>query len=1041
MVVRLPDETALGRAPGLATSRRIPPAVPSAAEVIGPAIGQAAEKIGGLFEKQENDQEAFQTQASFIDFQDRVSKTLLDKQKNAPPGAQGFEQGIRDEYLGAAREFYNSVPDRLKPEMDVRLRSFESRVTTSAKLFEAEEGKRHTVGRIDEASEKLAIGASQDPASAAAKVAEAERLIDSSPRLTPQEKEELKRKVRAKVTMAGQQGLIDSDPDAARAWQDSQFGGAFMTKWGKSESGNSYDPPDTPTARSSGARGKYGILRSTWIPLAREVDPSLKDKTDEEVWALAKGKENAEIQEKVGALVTRKNEAALKAQGIPVTDTTRYLANWFGAGGAAKILKADPSTPIENFLPNAKGADGVMRSPADWAKVNGVQGKTVGEVIALARTRMNESASTAPGSPTVPTTGRQFVVPEGISYQDYLKLQAYGRHRVTQLQSDLNDHALTVQQDVLLGRQEPAALGDIAAQYRRLGMGAQATYYEYLASKPELIRQWSQAGSDEQRAIILSSKAPINAAAGVSEADRKHRQALAEKFHEAGFRLEEEEQKRLRAEMINRGKSILSTAEDDLKGRAPVDQVMPRLQEAYTLAKAAGDQELLGKIEKTAGQYRAIESLRGLPTAAQEAILEKHRNELARDGGRPGQYALTATLEAEHRKYVEALGKDPWSAGTDRFSLQVQPLPDIRVASPDTIAGLRTRAAQASAVLAKEPTAAAKLVPFSDEEMALITAAFDKAPANLKAQMLGTMAAGLGPEWFARTMNAMAKKGHGALAWAGGLMGTDAMSARTIIEGQEVRKATPKVVPQGADLTMAVDEVVGTMFSGNTNAAEARAMVDDAIQAAYAKLAFDQGKTDGKFDADIASKAIKLVLGNVVGLRGQMVIPPRRDMTSADFRDVFDRLQDSDLPELHSAEGDRIDAARIKRFGVLQSAGDGRYTVRLPDRGGVLKDIPDPTRRDRDGFPLPFVLDMAPLMTRAPLAPVRQPDAVTRTPTPAAVQPLLPETRRRGAPSPGDPDQIGVSVPRRPIPPLPPQPDPSLGTLRPATVPPIPRAR
>lgn len=187
-------------------------------------------------------------------------------------------------------------------------------------------------------------------------------------------------------------------------------GGDYGSKVGRSESANSYDPPSTPTSRSTDGRGRYGFLRGGFVPLAREADPqATAGKSDDEIWNMARGKENAALQDKVFSLLTSKNEAQLRAAGVAVNDSTRYLAHWFGAGGAIKILQADPSTPIENFLPNARGADGVQRTPAQWAQVNGLAGKTVGDVINIANKRMADTLTPGLGERKGTATMQQYI--------------------------------------------------------------------------------------------------------------------------------------------------------------------------------------------------------------------------------------------------------------------------------------------------------------------------------------------------------------------------------------------------------------------------------------------------------------------------------------------------------------------------------------------------------------------------------------------------------------------------------------------------------
>jgi hypothetical protein len=69
--------------------------------------------------------------------------------------------------------------------------------------------------------------------------------------------------------------------------------------------------------------------------------------------------------------LTKENAASLRKNGLPVTEATLYLAHFAGAGGAAKLLSADPGARAEVLFPAEAKAN-----PRHFV------GKTVGEAIA-----------------------------------------------------------------------------------------------------------------------------------------------------------------------------------------------------------------------------------------------------------------------------------------------------------------------------------------------------------------------------------------------------------------------------------------------------------------------------------------------------------------------------------------------------------------------------------------------------------------------------------------------------------------------------------
>jgi len=72
------------------------------------------------------------------------------------------------------------------------------------------------------------------------------------------------------------------------------------------------------------------------------------------------------------------NAAVLQKAGVPVTDGSKYGAHWFGPGNFIKLYNADPTAPVTSVL------------PAQTAKVNGLAGKTVGDALTAAATKMGE---------------------------------------------------------------------------------------------------------------------------------------------------------------------------------------------------------------------------------------------------------------------------------------------------------------------------------------------------------------------------------------------------------------------------------------------------------------------------------------------------------------------------------------------------------------------------------------------------------------------------------------------------------------------------
>lgn len=161
---------------------------------------------------------------------------------------------------------------------------------------------------------------------------------------------------------------------------------AFKSKVRGAESAGD---PAADNPRSS-AQGLYQFIDSTFIQTWWKVFGFETPRHE-----ILRHKFDPDIQEKLMDRLTADNAAALRSIGAPVTRTNLYLAHFAGAGGARKILRADPDTPIVDLL----GPDAVRRNPEV------LKGKSASEVIAWAARKMGgaapEAVEAGPGAPRV----------------------------------------------------------------------------------------------------------------------------------------------------------------------------------------------------------------------------------------------------------------------------------------------------------------------------------------------------------------------------------------------------------------------------------------------------------------------------------------------------------------------------------------------------------------------------------------------------------------------------------------------------------------
>lgn len=130
---------------------------------------------------------------------------------------------------------------------------------------------------------------------------------------------------------------------------------------------------------NSSATGKYQFTDGTWLRTYKQTFGA-GGLSDAEI--LAKRADGG-VQDQVMRVFTQGNARFLNSIGAPETAGNLYLTHFAGQGGAAKILKAAPDTPIEQVL------------TADAIAANGfLKGKTAGDVIDWAHAKMGEAAAT-----------------------------------------------------------------------------------------------------------------------------------------------------------------------------------------------------------------------------------------------------------------------------------------------------------------------------------------------------------------------------------------------------------------------------------------------------------------------------------------------------------------------------------------------------------------------------------------------------------------------------------------------------------------------
>ena len=130
--------------------------------------------------------------------------------------------------------------------------------------------------------------------------------------------------------------LVNGSVDAAMSAEDPMLASYFASTRRAESGGN-----DSAKNPNSSATGRYQFLDATWGDLMQR-HPELGLTPD--------GRNDPAQQEAAMKAFTMDNARQLTGAGVGVNPGTLYAAHFLGAGGASKVLSADPSTPVASIV-------------------------------------------------------------------------------------------------------------------------------------------------------------------------------------------------------------------------------------------------------------------------------------------------------------------------------------------------------------------------------------------------------------------------------------------------------------------------------------------------------------------------------------------------------------------------------------------------------------------------------------------------------------------------------------------------------------------
>jgi len=152
---------------------------------------------------------AFETDRRFLEFSAAQEKALQDAGQTTQPGAFGFSEGYRENYIKAAKEFYATVPEELKPEFDVKLFKAEDSLFGRANTFEREQRAGYYTTKVSEGLKVIEDKLYRNPKAFDQNLADGNAFIDNIPDtdVSPIAKDALRREWKKKAQLASLNGM------------------------------------------------------------------------------------------------------------------------------------------------------------------------------------------------------------------------------------------------------------------------------------------------------------------------------------------------------------------------------------------------------------------------------------------------------------------------------------------------------------------------------------------------------------------------------------------------------------------------------------------------------------------------------------------------------------------------------------------------------------------------------------------------------------------------------------------------------------------
>ncbi|MDJ0513015.1 MAG: hypothetical protein QNJ62_06195 [Methyloceanibacter sp.] len=368
-------DTGRGSAPNFRQDGRVGRAL----QGLGNSLAGAGAALDQRYIQQQQELERFNTLKAESDFISNENAQFRTATENMQPGAPKFAETNLQEFDKRANEYLATVPERLRPEAELRLARRREQVSGRLASAESAERNRYYRSEVKDRLDDLTRDIQEQPEALDDIIASGTEYINSTG-LAPAEKEaqikvweDLARKEQFKTQ-------VRRNPELRRQVLQEQEGtGSFVDKVVGVESGGN---PNAKNPKST-ATGLGQFIDSTWMSTVTKHRPDLlQGRTRAQVLAL---RANPQISREMIAALANDNAKYLESAGQLPTEGNLYLAHFAGPAGAVAVLRA----PREASAVSVLGTAVVKANPF-------LKGKTAGWVVDWAARKMGgKSAGSA----------------------------------------------------------------------------------------------------------------------------------------------------------------------------------------------------------------------------------------------------------------------------------------------------------------------------------------------------------------------------------------------------------------------------------------------------------------------------------------------------------------------------------------------------------------------------------------------------------------------------------------------------------------------